>query len=77
MGVAVGIARVDAGHLHGAPRARVGRVVLGRLDRALELAEVPTDRGDHEVLHLERHARVGGIHVPRAGRDADHAAFCL
>src|SRR4051794_19194158 len=66
--VAAGVAGVDRNALHVAVGLR-GLVALADHERALEVLELATNRGDAEVLHREADARVGGINGPRACRD--------
>ena len=58
--VAVGGAGVDRGGLHRGGRGRGGEV-LGDGDRALELAEVAADLGDHRVAGDEADLGVAGV----------------
>ena len=66
MGVAVRGAGVDGGQLDDRGDLRGGQVVAD-LDGALELLELATDLGDHEVAGDEAQLAVAGVDVPGAG----------
>jgi hypothetical protein len=64
--VAVGLAGVDRGHVHGPFE---DRGITAGVDLALERAELAADGGDAHVADFEADVGVGRIDVVDAGRD--------